>query len=161
LLVYPDFSLFSRLQIPFSNFVRTSAGELSINQMEMLREKIKSVGISILGGNSGVEGKYELGIDSIRVVNEEDVAHTPISRLFASPHAPLVLNLIISLLQKLKITRRHETCKSELTFNSSSLFGIFFRNLNSIYNVNATSVLSVKYTKLRTRMQRGKFPIKQ
>jgi NADH dehydrogenase [ubiquinone] 1 alpha subcomplex assembly factor 1 len=27
----------------------------------------------LLGGNSGVEGKYELGIDSIRFVNEEDM----------------------------------------------------------------------------------------
>jgi len=53
--------------------VRTNAGEMSVNQIEMDREKIKSVGISILGGNSGVEGKYELGIDSIRLVNEEDV----------------------------------------------------------------------------------------
>ena len=102
----------------------------------MFREKIKSVGISILGGNSGVEGKYELGIDSIRVVNEEDVAHTPISRLFASSRGPLVLNSIISLLQKLKITRRHETCKSELTFNSSWLCSFFLFYLNSIYNVN-------------------------
>jgi NADH dehydrogenase [ubiquinone] 1 alpha subcomplex assembly factor 1 len=69
-------SLF-RLQIPFDNFVRTNMGEMSINQMKMFREKVKSVGISILGGNSGVEGKYELGIDSIRVVNEDDVVHSP------------------------------------------------------------------------------------
>lgn len=48
--------------------------------MKMLREKVKSVGISILGGNSGVEGKYELGIDSIRAVNEDDVVHAPKSR---------------------------------------------------------------------------------
>jgi len=63
--------------IPFDNFVRTSLGEMSANQMRMFREKIRSVGISMLGGNSGVEGKYELGIDSIRVVNEDDVVHTP------------------------------------------------------------------------------------
>jgi hypothetical protein len=52
---------------------------MSINQMSMLREKVRSVGISMLGGNSGVEGKYELGIDSIRVVNEDDVVldHVP------------------------------------------------------------------------------------
>lgn len=37
------------------------------------REKVKSIGISILGGNSGVEGRYELGIDEIRAVNDEDV----------------------------------------------------------------------------------------
>ena len=46
---------------------------MSENQISMLRERIRSVGISLLGGNSGVEGKYELGIDSIRLVNEEDV----------------------------------------------------------------------------------------
>lgn len=56
-------------------------GEVSTNQMRMYREKIKSVGISMLGGNSNVEGKYELGIDSIRGVNEDDVVHTPKSRL--------------------------------------------------------------------------------
>jgi len=58
--------------------------------MNMFREKVKSVGISMLGGNSGVEGKYELGIDSIRVVNEDDVVHTPKSR--ANFHASLFLN---------------------------------------------------------------------
>jgi len=46
---------------------------MSENQISMLREKVRSVGISLLGGNSGVQGKYELGIDSIRLVNEEDV----------------------------------------------------------------------------------------
>jgi len=51
--------------------------KMSANQMKMLREKIKSVGISMLGGNGGVEGRYELGIDSIRVVNEDDVVHAP------------------------------------------------------------------------------------
>ena len=95
-----------RLQIPFNNFVRTSLGEMSINQMEMYREKVKSIGISILGGNSGVEGKYELGIDSIRVVNEDDVVHTPKSRLI---HASLFLkfidSILTSLLQRLKIPR--------------------------------------------------------
>lgn len=42
----------------------------------MGREGIRSIGISILGGNSGISGHYELGIDSIRVVNEEDVIRT-------------------------------------------------------------------------------------
>ena len=44
------------------------------HQLTMFREKVRSVGISLLGGNSGVEGPYELGIDSIRAVNEEDAA---------------------------------------------------------------------------------------
>ncbi|KAK7044219.1 hypothetical protein VNI00_007941 [Paramarasmius palmivorus] len=57
--------------IPFRNFVRTNNGELSEIQLEM-SNKLRSVGISVLGGNSGSAGAYELGIDSIRVVNEED-----------------------------------------------------------------------------------------
>lgn len=40
----------------------------------MYREKVRSIGISLLGGNSGAAGKYELGIDSIRIVNDEDMA---------------------------------------------------------------------------------------
>lgn len=66
----------SLVQIPFRSFVRTNAGEMAEFQMEMMTENIKSVGISLLGGNSGVEGKYELGIDSIRFVNEEDMAES-------------------------------------------------------------------------------------
>ncbi|KAF9561963.1 complex I intermediate-associated protein CIA30 [Agrocybe pediades] len=59
--------------IPFDNFVRTNSGEMSQTQISMYREKIRTVGISILGGNSGVEGKYELGIDTIGLINEEDI----------------------------------------------------------------------------------------
>ncbi|KAG7089798.1 hypothetical protein E1B28_011448 [Marasmius oreades] len=58
--------------IPFKNFVRTNNGELSEIQLEM-SDKLRSVGISILGGNSGSTGDYELGIDSIRIVNEKDL----------------------------------------------------------------------------------------
>lgn len=43
----------------------------------MYREKVRSIGISLLGGNSGSSGKYELGIDSIRIVNDEDVVRSP------------------------------------------------------------------------------------
>lgn len=64
-------------KIPFDNFVRTNAGELSQHQMPMHRERIKSIGISILGANSGVEGKYELGLDTIKLVNEDDVTYAP------------------------------------------------------------------------------------
>ncbi|KAJ3523530.1 hypothetical protein NM688_g8713 [Phlebia brevispora] len=59
--------------IPFESFVLTNTGEIVQHQIEMYREKIRTIGISILGGNSGVEGPYELNIDSIRAVNEEDV----------------------------------------------------------------------------------------
>ncbi|KAF8824905.1 hypothetical protein HHX47_DHR7000688 [Lentinula edodes] len=57
--------------IPFRNFVRTNNGELSEIQLEM-SPHLRSVGISLLGGNSAVSGKYQLNIDSIRIVNEED-----------------------------------------------------------------------------------------
>lgn len=39
----------------------------------MYKERVRTVGISLLGGNSGMEGAFELNIDSIRAVNEEDV----------------------------------------------------------------------------------------
>lgn len=43
----------------------------------MYRERVRTVGVSLLGGNSGVEGSFELGIDCIRAVNEEDVTTEP------------------------------------------------------------------------------------
>ncbi len=63
-------------QIPFRDFVLTNAGELVPHQVQMYRERVRTVGISLLGGNSGVEGPYELGIDSIQAVNVEDVTDT-------------------------------------------------------------------------------------
>jgi Complex I intermediate-associated protein 30 (CIA30) len=59
-------------QIPFRDFVLTNTGEIVHEEVTMDREKVRTVGISLLGGNSGIEGPYELGIDSIRAVNEED-----------------------------------------------------------------------------------------
>ena len=43
----------------------------------MYRERVRTIGVSLLGGNTGVEGAYELGIDSISAVNEEDVTTPP------------------------------------------------------------------------------------
>jgi len=60
--------------IPLEDFVLRNTGETVQTQgrIRMNRERVKSVGISFLGGHSGIEGQYELGIDSIRAVNEED-----------------------------------------------------------------------------------------
>jgi NADH dehydrogenase [ubiquinone] 1 alpha subcomplex assembly factor 1 len=55
-------------QIPLTAFVLTNAGEPVTSQVEMLRERIRTVGISLLGGHSGVEG--------IRAVNSEDTTKT-------------------------------------------------------------------------------------
>lgn len=35
-----------------------------------MSEKIRTIGVSILGGKSGTQGRYELGIQSIRALNE-------------------------------------------------------------------------------------------
>ena len=61
----------------------TNSGALASNQMTMYREKVRTIGISLLGGNSGSSGPYELGIDSIRAVNEEHVTK-PSSALLSS-----------------------------------------------------------------------------
>ncbi|KAL9714195.1 hypothetical protein Ac2012v2_002505 [Leucoagaricus gongylophorus] len=61
------------IYIPFDSFVRTKSGELCEDQIEMYKERIRSVGISLLGGMSGVAGRYELGIDSIGITNEEHI----------------------------------------------------------------------------------------
>ena len=66
--------------IPFENFVLTNTGELVSEQIEMLRERVRTIGISLLGGNSGVSGPYDLGIASIRAVNEEDVTKPPLDK---------------------------------------------------------------------------------
>ncbi len=55
----------------------TKAGTINTQPVRMLRERVRSVGISLLGGNSGVEGPYELGVDEICAVNEEDVTVEP------------------------------------------------------------------------------------
>jgi hypothetical protein len=52
----------------------------------MLRERVRSVGISLLGGNAGVEGPYELGIAEIRAVNEEDVTAPPRTSTLPLPY---------------------------------------------------------------------------
>ncbi|KAI5122545.1 hypothetical protein M0805_005272 [Coniferiporia weirii] len=65
--------------IPFSAFALTSYGELATGHASNVRleeERIRWLGISLLGGNAGVEGPFELGLNSIQAVNQEDV-HTP------------------------------------------------------------------------------------
>jgi NADH dehydrogenase [ubiquinone] 1 alpha subcomplex assembly factor 1 len=44
---------------------------MSESKIAMYKEKIRSIGISILGGLSGSAGRYELGIDSIGLTNDE------------------------------------------------------------------------------------------
>jgi NADH dehydrogenase [ubiquinone] 1 alpha subcomplex assembly factor 1 len=70
--------------IPFDGFVMTKAGTINTQSVSMLRERLRSIGVSLLGGNSGIEGPYELGIDEIRAVNEEDVTVPPLDN--SLPH---------------------------------------------------------------------------
>ncbi|BGP13475.1 hypothetical protein JCM10213_001799 [Rhodosporidiobolus nylandii] len=52
--------------IPFSDFTLTNSGDLSGQQVGMLRTGVRTVGISVLGPQ---EGRYELGIESIDAVS--------------------------------------------------------------------------------------------
>jgi NADH dehydrogenase [ubiquinone] 1 alpha subcomplex assembly factor 1 len=61
--------------IPFKNFVRTNNGELAEIKLAM-SDKLRTIGISVLGGNSGSQGRYDLGIDNIRLVNAEDAVQS-------------------------------------------------------------------------------------
>jgi len=62
--------------IPFCDFSMREWGEdggYTTNMRRSRRATLRSVGIGILGGNTGVEGRYELSIDSIRAINAEDL----------------------------------------------------------------------------------------
>ncbi|KIJ23821.1 hypothetical protein M422DRAFT_217409, partial [Sphaerobolus stellatus SS14] len=63
--------------IPLEAFVLTSYGRVVSRDLTLLDHRIRTIGISILGGNSGVEGKYELGIKSIKAVTERDLEVVP------------------------------------------------------------------------------------
>lgn len=48
------------------------------------RSQILTAGISLLGGNNGLSGPFELGISSIRAMNEQDIAGLPNGRFISS-----------------------------------------------------------------------------
>ncbi|GAA6036462.1 hypothetical protein JCM8097_003519 [Rhodosporidiobolus ruineniae] len=56
----------SDVLIPFSDFTLTNSGDMSGQQLEMLRTGVRTVGISVLGP---MEGRYELGIEAIDAVS--------------------------------------------------------------------------------------------
>ncbi|KAK4055356.1 hypothetical protein OIO90_003194 [Microbotryomycetes sp. JL221] len=59
---------FTNVLIPFSDFTLTNSGDLSEKQIEMMRTKVRTIGISVLGPK---EGRYELGIESIDAVSSD------------------------------------------------------------------------------------------
>ncbi|OCH84808.1 CIA30-domain-containing protein [Obba rivulosa] len=59
--------------IDFNDFVLTNAGQVVTGSVEMNRERVRTVGVSLLGGNTHQAGPYELGIDSISIINDEDI----------------------------------------------------------------------------------------
>jgi len=59
--------------IPFKAFAFTSFGELSQGTHSMDGERVRWIGVSLLGGNAGIEGPYELLLDSMRAVKRQDV----------------------------------------------------------------------------------------
>jgi NADH dehydrogenase [ubiquinone] 1 alpha subcomplex assembly factor 1 len=77
----------------------TKAGTINTQPVKMFREGVRSIGISLLGGNSGVEGPYELGIDEIRAVNEEDVTVEPSMSIIVSSVYSTFYSLLQSIIQ--------------------------------------------------------------
>ena len=70
---------FTNVIIPLSDFTLTNSGDLSEIQIEMLRTRVRTVGISCLGPKVG---RFELGIESIDCVTKteaevEGVKKTP------------------------------------------------------------------------------------
>jgi NADH dehydrogenase [ubiquinone] 1 alpha subcomplex assembly factor 1 len=39
----------------------------------MAKDRIRTIGISLLGGNSGAEGEYDLAVKNIRMFDQRDV----------------------------------------------------------------------------------------
>ncbi|EJU04763.1 CIA30-domain-containing protein [Dacryopinax primogenitus] len=87
--------------IPFRSFVLTNYGQPVPGKMEMNTEKVRTVGISILGGKFGIDGKYELGIDSISAINEPPQAPPRISAADFAASLPAQEEMKVSALGEL------------------------------------------------------------
>ncbi|KAJ7284658.1 NADH:ubiquinone oxidoreductase complex I intermediate-associated protein 30, partial [Mycena rebaudengoi] len=59
--------------LPFDRFQPFTRDETSSYADLIDRERILSVGISVLGGHNNASGPYELGLDSVWVTNKEDI----------------------------------------------------------------------------------------
>lgn len=74
----------TKVYVPLSSFVLTNSGALSETQVGMMRNKVRTVGLSMLAsereaadqaagaGSLGVDGRFELGIRSVEAVNLGD-----------------------------------------------------------------------------------------
>ncbi|KAI6099652.1 hypothetical protein F5141DRAFT_1142665 [Pisolithus sp. B1] len=66
--------------IPFNDFILTNIGELVQYQIAMFQGRIRTVGISLLGGNSGAPETYEsYDLGTKHAINEEDAMMPPSS----------------------------------------------------------------------------------
>jgi len=63
--------------IPLNAFVLTNFGQVTNRDISLLSERIRTIGVSILGGKSGLEGRYDLGLDHIKAVTEADIDVVP------------------------------------------------------------------------------------
>ena len=57
------------MQVPLNKFILVNSGEAVNSDMAMMTEAIRSIGVSLLGGNANIHGKFELGLDSISATN--------------------------------------------------------------------------------------------
>lgn len=125
----------------------TNTGEIASDQMSMYRERVRTIGISLLGGNSGVEGPYELGIDSIRAVNEEDVT-VPLSEL-----RPLLCTSLRSFCRRKSPFRWHPVATTARLINFTTMVYVIFYRVNTIHTPVSYVVHSAS-TKLKYKKQK-------
>lgn len=67
-------NLTAHTQVPLDKFILTNSGEAVNNDMEMMRQAVRTIGISLLGGNANIQGHFELGIQSISAVNDVGIS---------------------------------------------------------------------------------------
>jgi NADH dehydrogenase [ubiquinone] 1 alpha subcomplex assembly factor 1 len=60
-------------QLPLSEFGYRAAGNMIESGDEMDKENIEMIGFSVLGGNAGLQGPYELFLDEVYATNNVDI----------------------------------------------------------------------------------------
>lgn len=101
--------------MPLHKFILTNSGEAVNSNMAMMSESIKSIGISLLGGNANIQGKFELGIDYIGATTDVSGSSpgSPTSRISLNLF-PLRLTIFQAqlLLQQKKMLLQHLKCSA-------------------------------------------------
>ncbi|PVG04109.1 NADH:ubiquinone oxidoreductase complex I intermediate-associated protein 30 [Serendipita vermifera] len=71
---------FEELILPLDQFGYTAAGNMVESVDEMNKESVEMIGISLLGGNAGLQGPYDLVLDEIWATNDPDAPRNSLRR---------------------------------------------------------------------------------